>query len=91
MYITIETERRNKIILNFRIHFPQNYGSQKINATDNSALIHYIRDLRTVYPAVEWRITIHGKVLKPDGSGASSIVHVSLGLIVAAVLLNLFN
>lgn len=71
----------------FCILFLQQYEAEKLNATDNSALIHYIHNFHTVYPAVEWRITLIGEVQK----GGASIVHVSLGLIVAAVLLTIFN
>lgn len=73
------------------ISISQEYEAQKFDASDNTALIHYIHDFHTVYPAVEWRITLHGQVQKADDGSGASAVHVSVALIVAAVLLRIFN
>lgn len=65
-------------------------GGIEMPMTDYEAVDRYIRDFRTVYPAVEWRITLEGEVKKTDGSSATA-AQISMGLIVMTVLLNIFR
>lgn len=68
----------------------QKYKGTELPLTDFDAVDRYLRDFRTVYPAVEWRITLEGDVKKDNGNSAAA-AQISMGLIVMTVLLNIFR
>lgn len=68
------------------------YTGTALPLTDVEAVDRYLRDFRTVYPAVEWRITLEGEVKSDSDSGSpATMFQLSMSLIVMTVLLNIFK
>lgn len=72
--------------LNFRFNF-QEFKSKQMKMVEFDAVTQYLKNVQTVYPVIDGRITMYGN--KEDSSGGSSIVSpsISIILILAVALL----